>query len=283
MENLKVKILVAYHKESLLIRNDFFEPIHVGKELSNLNLEMISDNEGDNISLKNSNYSELTALYWGWKNLKDENYIGLCHYRRFFSFNQSLLNYFKERISFILGYLNFNKFDNSIRNIEPIYNSEKLSLEIEKFTSFLKKDIEKNNTDLYALKGAIFAKKSIKTLFSKPNGEFVLDLLVKIVDEKYPKYTEPLKNTLLGNKIHYANMTIMKNDIFNEYCTFLFDVLETHEKYIVKSGWCIDIEKEQCYFRLSGYLGELLTSTFVSFNITNNKKVKLLNVISYME
>ena len=34
------------------------------------------DHTGDNISLKNANYCELTGLYWAWKNL-EADYIGL--------------------------------------------------------------------------------------------------------------------------------------------------------------------------------------------------------------
>lgn len=44
------------------------------------------DNIGDNISEKNGNYSELTGLYWMWKNYlrtqDDNSYFGLAHYRR---------------------------------------------------------------------------------------------------------------------------------------------------------------------------------------------------------
>jgi hypothetical protein len=43
------------------------------------------DNTGDNISDKNSHWSELTVLYWGWKNIKNVEYLGLNHYRRYFN------------------------------------------------------------------------------------------------------------------------------------------------------------------------------------------------------
>lgn len=48
-----------------------------------MNLGFLKDNVGDNISEKNPQWSELTALYWGWKNLKNTKYAGLCHYRRY--------------------------------------------------------------------------------------------------------------------------------------------------------------------------------------------------------
>ena len=82
----KINILVCTHKKDVNTRNNgIYKAIHAGKALHpELNLDCIGDNTGDNISDKNPYYCELTALYWGWKNLNDVQYCGLNHYRRYF-------------------------------------------------------------------------------------------------------------------------------------------------------------------------------------------------------
>ena len=80
----KVKILVAQHKPAKVYSNDIYTPIHVGKAISSLDLGILGDDTGENISHLNPYYCELTAQYWAWKNLHDVDYIGLCHYRRYF-------------------------------------------------------------------------------------------------------------------------------------------------------------------------------------------------------
>ena len=78
---MNVKILIAYHKESLLIKDDVFCPIQVGRAVSNTKLDMIGDNTGENISEKNPIYCEMSAVYWAWKNL-DADYIGLSDIKK---------------------------------------------------------------------------------------------------------------------------------------------------------------------------------------------------------
>ena len=80
---MDIKIIVASHKKYWMPADDIYLPLHVGKE-GKADIGFIGDNTGDNISNKNANYCELTGLYWAWKNLPAE-YIGLCHYRRYFT------------------------------------------------------------------------------------------------------------------------------------------------------------------------------------------------------
>lgn len=82
----KLKIYVACHKPCEAPQDDVYVPIQVGRAISRYSLDMIGDDTGDNISDKNASYCEMTAHYWMWKNLKDVEYIGFCHYRRFFNY-----------------------------------------------------------------------------------------------------------------------------------------------------------------------------------------------------
>ena len=84
MEKHNVRILVCTHKEGPVRDDDIYMPVQVGKSASTIDLGCQGDDVGDNISGKNKTYCELTGLYWAWKNLKDVDYIGLCHYRRYF-------------------------------------------------------------------------------------------------------------------------------------------------------------------------------------------------------
>ena len=76
-----------FHKDQQLKTEysfaDYFIPIQVGAAKTDVKISKVIDCEGDNISEKNGDYSELTALYWIWKNrLNDNKYYGLAHYRR---------------------------------------------------------------------------------------------------------------------------------------------------------------------------------------------------------
>lgn len=78
-----------------LSKYDWEVPIQVGASLTEKTIAEIRDNQGANISQKNREYCELTALYWIWKNNKSK-YAGLCHYRRHFLLNKEELEILAE-------------------------------------------------------------------------------------------------------------------------------------------------------------------------------------------
>ena len=52
---------------------------------------MYYDDEGENISRYHPLYSELSVIYWLWKNAPEARYLGLCHYRRHFLLTEKIL------------------------------------------------------------------------------------------------------------------------------------------------------------------------------------------------
>lgn len=84
-----------FHKDKQIQKAempDWVIPIQVGKALTDIKIADICDNVGDNISHKNVDYSEGTALYWLWKNTAGQDYIGLFHYRRQMVMDKESLN-----------------------------------------------------------------------------------------------------------------------------------------------------------------------------------------------
>jgi hypothetical protein len=79
-----MQLFACYHKQYPVWKSDVVKPIHVGKEIATVDLGLIGDNTGDNVSFKNPYFCELTATYWIWKKCQS-NIVGLSHYRRFFN------------------------------------------------------------------------------------------------------------------------------------------------------------------------------------------------------
>lgn len=84
--DMNIEVYIArFHKDKItshVVLPDWVIPIQVGKALTNIRIAEVCDDTGDNISLKNVDYSEGTALYWMWKNTHGQDYIGLFQYRR---------------------------------------------------------------------------------------------------------------------------------------------------------------------------------------------------------
>lgn len=80
---MSVKIFVMTHKKFREPADPIYIPLHVGRACAQ-DIGYLGDDSGKSISEKNKYYSELTGLYWVAHNESSADYIGLCHYRRFF-------------------------------------------------------------------------------------------------------------------------------------------------------------------------------------------------------
>lgn len=83
MDQKSIIIFVATHVKCNPPAIPIYVPLHVGRE-GREDLGYVGDNIGKNISALNYLYGELTGLYWISQNIQGMDYIGLCHYRRYF-------------------------------------------------------------------------------------------------------------------------------------------------------------------------------------------------------
>ena len=95
----KTAVYVMTHKTFTPPPDTMYVPLHVGRaaamahsrdEQSSPLSFCVGDNTGDHISEKNCYYSELTGMYWVWKNSKAK-VVGTCHYRRYLLNEQGTL------------------------------------------------------------------------------------------------------------------------------------------------------------------------------------------------
>ena len=221
----------------MMPKDDIYLPIQVGAEEKD-DLGYQKDNEGDNISDKNPYYCELTALYWAWKNL-DIDYIGLVHYRRHFIYKKKLFIKEKEKFDLLL---NKNQIDEMLNKTDIILPKKRNYL-IENLYSHYE-----------------------HTMYIEP-----LDETEKIISEKYPEYSEEFKKIHKRRSAHMFNMFIMKKELLDKYCEWLFDILFELERRI-------DISKYDAFHaRFFGRVSELLLDVWIN---TNNLDYKEINVIN---
>ncbi len=80
--NKRLTIYVMTHKPFETPKDPLYVPLQAGSA-AHEDLGYVRDDTGENISAQNCYYSELTGLYWIWKNVHHLDYVGTCHYRRY--------------------------------------------------------------------------------------------------------------------------------------------------------------------------------------------------------
>lgn len=224
---MEIKIFIATYKEYELPKEKCYYPIFSGAAISDsYNGQYPGDDTGDNISKKNLQYNELDVLYWGWKNtLADVK--GLCHHRR---------------------YMGRKKGDNSYDNLLTAPEIEKLLETYDVIVPTRRKFYIMSSYAHY-----IYSKASYKKVHITD-----LENLRKIVAKQTPEYLPALEKVYKSRSAYMLNMEIMKDELFNKYCTWLFSILSDFESHI--NEYRVDTT------RCCGAMGEFLLATFIEAN-----------------
>ena len=240
--------------------------IPVGLGEKNFNGGWLSDKSGKNISSKNKNYGEYTYHYWIWKNYLnklDNEWIGFCQYRKFWSLEKSS----KEEI-------NLNNLNNKVLKEIPArlneYDSilgEPIFVNQFKIAKFIKKGLKiiiKKPFLIYNKK-----KRNINFHFDLMHGENNLNKAINLLDDKNKDDFKNFVNTEVSFNPH--NMFICKSkQKLKDYYEELFPWLQKCEKLFGFNSL-----KGYGKIRIYGFLAE----RFMSYWFQKNTKCTTMPII----
>ncbi len=257
-----VKIFVVTHKENPLLQNELYQPIQVNS-IKNPPIYdgILTDSISDNIALKNENYCELTASYWLSKNYPKTEYIGLCHYRRYFNFYKNPLS-FKPSTQKKISSNNFKK-TKLFRT--PPKKQEKYIIDIlKKYDVIL---------PLHYSLGVDKRKISLSENYAINHRKEDFDITKQIILEKYPEYKNSIHTYLEQSPVFFiANMLITSKKIWDDYHNWLFDILFELEKRI-------EIPKDDYQKRIFGFISERLTALYFQHHNFKIKEIPLYKIV----
>lgn len=243
-----MSIYVAFHKAYPMLSDDpVYTGIHVGRALSDKTLDMVGDNTGEHISEKNRYYSELTGLYWIWKNTNSE-LVGLSHYRRFFFYKKPAFGMqFKKIAEYLIGqgrkrYGVYYTGNRLLKNL--ILTGD----ESQKLLSEFDAIIPVGRRMRY----------SVREQYRRRHQIQDFETTKDIIAERHPDFLPAFNEVAQKKELFPCNMFVMKRQYFDSYMAWLFDVLFELEKRS-------DISDYDSYQkRLYGFMSERLLDVWLT-------------------
>ena len=197
-----ITVMVVTHKNYEMPTDSMYVPIAVGPNKNNLKQYPLRDDAGENIAQKNDQYSELTAIYWAWKNLKS-NYVGVVHYRRYMCVGKC-------------------------KNLSGVLTNKQAKELLQTF-------------DILVVKPRKYIESVANHYINchksqHENCRKQLKIMSDVIHEIYPEYSESFYLVMNGHKAHMFNMFIMKKTDFDAYCAWMFPILFKPEELILKNN-----------------------------------------------
>ena len=206
-----VKIVIATHKKYKMPVDKCYIPLQVGAS-NHKDLGYQKDNEGNNISKKNSEYK------------------GLVHYRRYF-----------------VGSKRSDTFESILTNNE--------------FEKILKK------YDLIIPKKRHYYIETLRSHYKHTHYESQLIETRKVINDLFPHYIptfDKVNNRTWG---YMFNMMVMRDDLFDNYCMWLFSILFELEDRVEKG--MVDHSQNLSAFqaRFYGRISEILFNVWLQYQL----------------
>jgi len=183
-----VKLVVATHKSYSMPAGPAYLPLHVGAA-GKPSIGYARDDSGDNISARNANWCELTGLYWAWRNVKADA-VGLVHYRRYF----------------VGGHPDRNDMLGSVithEEIRPMLGRYKV----------------------FTPKKRWYVIETLYSHYAHTHDENHFRIVREIITRDCPDYLPAFEKVLKRRWGYMFNMMILRRDMMDDYCSWLFNIL----------------------------------------------------------
>jgi len=232
-----LRVVVAVHKPYDVLRNETYLPVHAGAARAK-EIGYERDDRGISISEKNDLYCELTALYWAWKNLPAEA-LGLMHYRRYLGEPARCVPWKEKKARIATG-----------RELQrylvkaPVILPRKRNYVIE------------SREDQYV----------------HAHGKAGLDALRAVLKSRSPEYLPAFEQSMKRTSGHCFNIFVMRRDLCDAYCEWLFATLFAVEKYMRET--C----PQEITPRLFGFIAERMLDCWLETNDHDSLELPVVNL-----
>lgn len=231
----EIKLFVCCHQAGQHVPpHPLLYPVQVGAALAKAHVPGFAhDDAGENISQKNRSYCELTAHYWAWKNVQAD-YYGFFHYRRYLYLDEHgkrpyrMAGALTEDMLESLGFSGWERWLEGKDCVVPMGEDMRIPVR-----------------EHYANAPYHHGKD--------------LALVERIVAEMYPDYVPAMEEYLSGTVCYFGNILIMNKPLFDQYCGWLFSILEEFDRRADTTGYSTQ------ELRVDGYLAERLLGVYVTY------------------
>ena len=230
---MKASIYMAFHTPSPTVASGSIIPIHAGRACIAEPLDaMIGDDTGANISTHNGAYSELTALYWAWKNDTDATHVGLMHYRRLLDF----AGHHKSAAAEV--WPDTVRLDDYVAETEAWLSRNADVDLVLPVTHRMPMTVNENYADQHDLRDLAFVEARMT--------------------EVSPEYLDDFRAVRAGRDLLLANVFLARRDIVESYCDWAFSLLEALRQADIPRPYVSPYNA-----RYLGFVAERLFTTFM--------------------